>query len=95
MLASKQKRILKGHANTISQRHLLGKEEIDEAFLSSIDAALEAHELIKVGLLQTTAYSPEEVGEILAEKLGCDVVQTIGRVVVIYRKSKKHPRNLI
>ena len=95
MLTSKQKRILKGHANTISQRHLLGKEEIDDAFIQSIDVALEANELIKVGLLQTTSYSPVEVGAILEEKLGCDVVQVIGHVIVIYRKSKKHPRNLI
>lgn len=95
MLTPKQKAILKSHANAISQRHLLGKAEIDDAFLQSIDVALEAHELIKVGLLQTASYTPKEVGQQLEEALGCDVVQIIGKVIVIYRKSKKHPRNLI
>ena len=95
MLTPKQKAILKGHANTISNRHLLGKDEIDEAFLNSIDVALEANELIKVGLLQNSSYSPKEVGEILSKKLGCDVAQIIGRVIVLYRPSKKHPRHLL
>ena len=95
MLTPKQKAILKSHANSISNRHLLGKAEIDEAFLHSLDVSLEAHELIKVGLLQTTSYSPLEVGMICEEKLRCEIVQIIGKVIVLYRKSKTHPRNLI
>ena len=95
MLTPKQKAILKGHANTIKNRYLLGKGEIDDAFVDQIDKALEAHELIKVGLLQTSGYTALEVGEQLCAKLGCEVVQVIGRVVVLYRVSKKHPKNLI
>ena len=95
MLTPKQRAILKSHANSISNRHLLGKGEIDEAFIHALDVSLEAHELIKVGLLQTVSYTPKEVADICCEKLGCDIVQIIGKVIVLYRVSKKHPRNLI
>lgn len=88
MLTSKQKRYLKGLANPIKNRYLLGKEEPDEAFLDELDKALEAKELIKVGLLQSQSASPEEMGKSLAERLGAELVQTIGRVIVLYRPSK-------
>ncbi len=92
MLTPKQKAILKGMANRIDHRYLLGKADIDEGFLEMIDKALEAQELIKVGLLQNSAFSAKEAGALIAEKTEADVVQVIGRVVVLYRRSKKNPR---
>ena len=91
-LSPKQRAKLKGLANGISQRYLLGKSELDESFLTLIDKALEAKELIKVGLLQSCEASPREVGEKLEEALGAYIVQTIGRIVVLYRPSKKDPK---
>ncbi len=92
MLKGNQKRYLKGLANGISQRYLLGKGEIDEAFIKQIDAALEAKELIKVGLLPACALSAKEAGSLLVEKTGAELVQTIGKVAVLYRKSSKLPK---
>ncbi|MCR5490520.1 MAG: YhbY family RNA-binding protein [Bacilli bacterium] len=91
-MKGKQKRQLRAMANTISKRHLLGKGAPDEAFFDSIDKALEANELIKIGILETSETSPEELTGMLEEKLGCEVVQVIGRVLVVYRRSKKNPR---
>ena len=91
-LTPKQRAKLKGLANGISHRYLLGKSELDEGFLVSIDNALEAKELIKVGLLPTCSMKPEEVGKLLFDRLRAHTVQTIGRVVVLYRRSQKHPR---
>ena len=91
-LTPKQRAKLKGLANPISHRYLLGKAELDEGFLVSIDTALEAKELIKVGLLQTCAATPKEIGETLCARLNCHVVQIIGRVIVLYRRSQKNPR---
>ena len=91
-LTPKQRAKLKGFANGISQRYLLGKSELDQSFLTMVDKALEAKELIKVGLLQSCEATPREVGEKLEEALGAYIVQTIGRIVVLYRPSKKDPR---
>lgn len=91
-LSPKQRAKLKALANPICQRYLLGKAELDEGFLVSIDAALEAKELIKVGLLQTCASAPKEVAETLCARLNAHLVQIIGRVIVLYRRSQKNPR---
>jgi len=91
-LSPKDRAKLKGLANGISQRYLLGKSDLDDAFLNLIDKALEAKELIKVGLLQSCEATPREVGERLEEALGAYIVQTIGRIVILYRPSKKDPK---
>ena len=92
MLKGNQKRYLKGLANPISHRYLLGKGEIDESFIAQIDAALEAKELIKVGLNSNCPMSPKDAGEILSAKTNSELVQVIGKVVVLYRRSKKAPK---
>lgn len=91
-LTPKQRMYLKGLANPIKNRYLLGKGEVDEAFVNLIDNALEAHELIKVGLLQNSESKPKDVAAELEEKLDCGIVQIIGRVIVLYRPSKKNKR---
>ena len=92
MMKGKQKRQLRAMANTISQRHLLGKSSPDEGFYESLDKALEANELIKVGLLESVEATAEEIAKDLETKLNAEAVQIIGRVIVLYRRSKKHPR---
>jgi len=92
MLTPKQKATLKGLANSIHQRYLIGKGEVDDNVVKLLDTALEAHELIKVGVLQNSEVDTAELAATLAKKLSCDVVQEIGRVIVLYRKSKKNPR---
>jgi RNA-binding protein len=92
MLTPKQKATLKGLANSIHQRYLIGKGEVDDNIVKLLDTALESHELIKVGVLQNSEVDVDDLAASLAKKLSCDVVQTIGRVIVLYRKSKKNPR---
>lgn len=91
MLRPYQKAYLKSLANKISHRYLLGKGEIDPSFLEQLNLALEAKELIKVGLLQNCPLSPKEVASAIEESLGAEAVQIIGRVIVFYRRSSKNP----
>ena len=91
ILTPKQRAKLKAMANTIHDRYQFGKGEVDDAFVELIDKALEAKELIKVGLLQNAEISAEELANELVKKLDCGLVQKIGRVVILYRPSKKHP----
>ncbi len=92
MLTGKQKSYLKRMANSIDHRYLFGKGEIDDSFLKQIDDGLESHELIKVGILQNSSLDRKEVALELSTKLNCEIVQTIGKVIVLYRKSKKNPK---
>jgi len=55
--------------------------------IHQIGEALEKRELIKVSLLQNTDETPEEVAGILEQALKCQVVQTIGKILVVYKPS--------
>ena len=90
-LTTNQPAQLKALATGIDHRYLLGKAEPDEGFLSSLDAALEAKELIKVGLLPACPLKATLLAKDLEQKLGATAVQVIGHVIVLYRRSKKHP----
>ena len=51
--------------------------------------ALEARELIKIKVLQNCDQSAKEIAEIIAQNVGCDVVQVIGNKIVLFKVSSK------
>ncbi len=57
--------------------------------MAQIEEALEKRELIKVSLLQNTDEVADEAAETIREKVGCEVVQIIGRVIVLFKPSSK------
>ena len=57
-----------------------------------IGNALEARELIKLRVLDTSEYGAREAAEIIAEKVGADVVSVVGSRFVLYRESEKHKK---
>lgn len=89
MLTSKQRAVLRKHAQSLDVVFQVGKGEIDEALVKSTAECLAARELIKMRVLENSAYSPREAAEILAEKTGADCVQVIGSKFVLYLQKKK------
>lgn len=77
---------LKMQAHKLNPVVIIGGNGLTENVHNEIDAALKAHELIKI---RVNALDKEERAEMVAEI--CDrhdaaLVQTIGHVVVIYRE---------
>ncbi|MDP4143879.1 MAG: YhbY family RNA-binding protein [Bacillota bacterium] len=92
MLTGKQRSYLRNMANTIQPIFQVGKNGIEEAFLKQIDDALEAREILKVTVLETSGFTAREASDMICEELRCEGIQAIGRRFVIYRKSKNNPR---
>ena len=88
MLTSKQKAILKSIAMTRPAIFQVGKEVSDNLIIG-LNAALEAHELIKISVLKTVALSLESVAEEIADLTKSQIVQIIGRNIVLFKRSKK------
>lgn len=88
-LRGKQKRYLRSQAHHLQPIFQIGKGGLNDAMIVQIGEALEKRELIKVSFLQNTEEEPEEVGVILEERLGCEVVQKIGKMLVLYRPAVK------
>ena len=91
MLTSKQRSHLRGLANKIDAIFHIGKNGATPEITKTIDEALAARELIKLSVLENCPLEPAEVAEIIGGRTRSEVVQVIGRKVVLYRISKKKP----
>ncbi len=87
MLNSRQRAQLRGLANSYDTILQIGKSGIGEQTIKQIDDALEARELIKLRVLETSPVTSREAANAVAEKLGADVVQVIGTRFILYRES--------
>ncbi|MBQ5591121.1 MAG: YhbY family RNA-binding protein [Clostridia bacterium] len=92
MLTSKQRAYLRGLANDYDSLFQVGKSGVTEAVLKQVEDALRARELIKINSLENTPLSPKEVAQEVSEKVKCDVVQVVGRKIILYKRNDKDPK---
>lgn len=86
-LTGKQKRFLRSKAHHLNPIFQIGKNGLNKEVIVQINEALEKRELIKVGLLQNTDEVAQDVAAFLEKEIGCDAVQVIGRVIVLFKRS--------
>ena len=91
-LSGPQRRHLKSLAHPLVPIVLLGKEGLSEAVCKAAAVALRDHELIKVKLPQVDKAERQSLAQQLAEGTESALVQSIGRVVVLYRPHPEKPR---
>ena len=92
MLNSKQRAELRGMANSLEPIFQVGKGGVNDQLIHQVDETLEKRELIKVTTLETSPESSREAADKIADSVGADVVQVIGRKFVLYRKSKENQK---
>lgn len=88
-ITSKQRSKLRSLASTLNPITQIGKGGITDNLLKTLSDALEAHELIKVTILDNAEDSPRAIAENVAELLGAICVTVIGRKAIFYRFSSK------
>ena len=91
-MTSKQRAYLKSLAMKIDPIFNIGKGSLSPELIAGVRDALEARELIKVGVLQNCMDDPKQFAEVLAERTRSQVVQVIGKKIVLYKESKNHKR---
>ena len=91
MLNSKQRAYLRGLSNKIEPIFQIGKGGASPEIILSIDEALEARELIKCNVLNNCTEDIKYIASAISERTKSDVVQIIGKKIVLYRKSRKKP----
>ena len=84
MLNGKEKRYLRSLANPL-------EPVVTDSVLFSLNEALEARELVKVKVLKNCLDEVSDVAEELAGQSKSELVQVIGRNVVLYRRHPKKP----
>ena len=94
-MTSKQRAYLKGLAMKMEPIMQLGKGSVTPENTAAVDEALAAIELIKISVLQNCLDDPRQMAEVLAERTHAQVVQVIGRKIVLYREGKKDKKKII
>ena len=86
-LSSKERAELRAEAHHLHPIVHVGHQGLTDALRQALDDALRTHELVKVALAKSTDVSAKDASHQLAEQLGADVVQTIGRTCTLYREN--------
>ena len=87
-MTTKQRAYLKGLAMTLDPIYQIGKSALTPEITEGVNEALEARELIKISVLKNCMDDPNELAHTLAERTRSEVVQVIGKKIVLYRESK-------
>ncbi len=95
MMTSKQRAYLKGLAMTMEPIFQIGKSSLTPENTAAIDEALEARELIKITVLKNCLDDGRSIAEVLAERTHSEVVQVIGKKIVLYRPAKNKEKRKI
>ena len=88
MITSKQRSYLKSLAHELEPVVYIGKNDVTENVISEIDNLLEHRELVKVKMQESCSLDPKTTANEIADRLGAEFVQAIGRRFVLYRESK-------
>ncbi len=89
---SKQRAYLMSLAQTLDPVVQIGKATLTDEVLESIKEALEKRELIKISVLKNCADDPKALGYEIADETKSELVQVIGKKIVIY-KMARDPKN--
>jgi RNA-binding protein len=94
-LTAKQRAHLKSVAHHLKPTHQIGREGLSDATARSLLDAFANRELIKIRVQDAAPLTAREAGPAIAERLPeVEHVQTIGRVVVLYRRHPETPELL-
>ncbi len=89
MIDKKQRIELRSIASKLKPLVLVGKDGFSENVLKQISEELFNHELIKVSMQENAPIPTDFELTEMAVKLGCEVITTIGRKIVLYKHSEK------
>lgn len=94
-MTSKQRSYLKGLAMNIDPIFQLGKSSLTPENTQAIAEALEKRELIKINVLKNCMDDPNELAAMVAERTHSQVVQVIGKKIVLYKETKEEKNRKI
>ena len=94
-MTSKQRAYLKGLAMTMEPIFQIGKSILTPENTQAISEALAARELIKISVLNNCMDDPRELAQMVAERTHAQVVQVIGKKIVLYREGKDEKKKIV
>ncbi len=94
-MTSKQRAYLKGLASKLNPIFQVGKSSLTPEFTEAVREAFNNNELIKIAVLKNCGDDPNEIGQILSERTHSQLVQVIGKKIVLYKPDKDKPKIML
>lgn len=94
-MTSKQRAYLKSLASALNPTFQVGKSSLTPEFTAAIAEAFNTKELIKIAVLKNCADDPNEVAEMISERTHSQIVQVIGKKIILYKPDKKNPKIIL
>jgi RNA-binding protein len=91
MLTKDQIKALRAQAHERKVIVRVGQNGLTDTVLEELEAALDHHELVKIGVRAGGRLERDRVIEALRTATGADIVQKIGNTVVFYRRNTDKP----
>ncbi|MBR4513748.1 MAG: YhbY family RNA-binding protein [Lachnospiraceae bacterium] len=91
-MTSKERAFLRSQAADMPAIINIGKSSLTPEVTEAVSEALEARELIKLGVLKNCTEDPKAIAASLAERTRSQVITVIGKKIVLYKQAKKNPR---
>lgn len=88
-LTTKQKAFLKGIGQTTKPLFQIGKDGLSDAFIEMIENAFRTHEIIKISILKTVEDDRKTLAFDLARLTNSELIQIIGRQIILYKPAKQ------
>lgn len=95
MLTSKQRARLRSIAQSYDPIFYIGKLGVTDEIINQLENAINARELIKIGVQENCMYNAREAADLIAPKLDAEVVAVIGRKFVLWRVSRDPKKRVI
>lgn len=89
MITTKQRAYLRALGNALSPLAQVGKEGLSDNSVEAVNLLLEARELVKIKVLKNNDDGSRAVADELAKRTNSDIVQVIGNIVILYKKSTR------
>ncbi len=93
VLTNAQKKFLRKLGHGLNPVIYIGKEGLSETVVLAIDEALDHHELIKIKIINTDRISKQEAADRIPELSNSQLVQLIGKTLLVYRRNKNKKRD--
>jgi len=87
-MTTKQRAYLRSLAMTMEPIYQIGKSSLTPELTQGVAEALEARELIKISVLKNCTEDTRELAETVAGRTHSEVVQVMGKKIVLYKESK-------
>ena len=94
-MTSKQRAYLKSLANSLEPIFQVGKSSLTPEFTEAISEAFNTRELLKIAVLKNCIDDPKEIAAVVAERTHSQVVQAIGKKIILYKPDKKNPKIML